>query len=92
MENKGLVVGTNGGSALSRSGQDELILKNTPNLSNLKVRFRDMTDSEFLEWFVGFVDGEGCFLISIFKESTISFFINYWGSYWWHWCFRVYKK
>jgi hypothetical protein len=49
MENKRFIVSTKGSSALSRSDQDELILKNTSNLSNIKVRFRDMTDSEFLE-------------------------------------------
>ena len=45
MENKIFIVSTNGSSALSRIDQDELNLKNTPNLSNLKVRFGDMTDS-----------------------------------------------
>ena len=25
-------------------------------------KFRDMWDPEFIEWFVGYVEGEGCFL------------------------------
>ena len=35
MENKRFILSTNGSSALSRIDQDELNLKNTPNLSKL---------------------------------------------------------
>ena len=35
MENKRFIVSTNGSSALYRIDQDELNLKNTPNLSKL---------------------------------------------------------
>ena len=35
-----------------------------------------MSDSEFIEWFVGFVDGEGCFFIDISKKNTISFLLT----------------
>ncbi len=71
MENQGFIVNTKGSSALSRSDQDELILKNTSNLSNIKVRFRDMSNEEFKQWFVGFTDAEGCFRIGINKKNKV---------------------
>ena len=43
---------------------------------NLETKFREMSDSEFVEWFVGFVDGEGCFFIDISKKNVISFILT----------------
>lgn len=38
------------------------------------TKFRNMTDSEFKQWFVGFTDAEGCFRIAINnKKKVISF-------------------
>jgi hypothetical protein len=50
--------------------------ENTPFSSNLQIKFRGMSDSEFIEWFVGFIDGEGCFFIDISKKNTISFLLT----------------
>lgn len=65
-------VSTNGSSALLRSDQDEFALKNTDPLSpkgnkELDLGYSgykiDQWDFEFIEWFRGFVDGEGNFSI-----------------------------
>jgi hypothetical protein len=38
------------------------------------TKYRNMTDSEFKQWFVGFADAEGCFRIAINnKNKVISF-------------------
>ena len=38
------------------------------------TKFKNMTDSEFKQWFVGFTDAEGCFRIAINnKNKVISF-------------------
>jgi hypothetical protein len=41
---------------------------------NTLIKFRNMTDYEFKQWLVGFIDGEGCFRIAINnKNKVISF-------------------
>lgn len=38
-----------------------------------QIMTRNMTDSEFSQWFTGFIDGEGYFYISITQNSVIAF-------------------
>lgn len=43
------------------------------NLAQSSSKFINMSDSEFIQWFAGFVDGEGCFYIDISSNNVISF-------------------
>lgn len=41
--------------------------------NDTQSKFRNMGSSEFKQWFVGFVDGEGSFIITISKSGVIGF-------------------
>lgn len=71
-ENK-FIISTNASYSI---GLEEFTLytKNISLLSNLRVKYRDMSNEEFKQWFVGFTDAEGCFRIGINnKNKVISF-------------------
>ncbi len=48
------------------------------NKDSFQTKFRNMSDSEFNQWFSGFVDAEGCFSIESSGETGVRFrfFIN----------------
>lgn len=73
MKDNKFIISTNASSSIGLE-EFSLYTKNTPLLSNLRVKYRSMSNEEFKQWFVGFTDAEGCFRIGINnKNKVISF-------------------
>lgn len=73
MKDNKIIISTNANFSV---GFEEFLLytKDTRLLSNLRVKYRSMSNEEFKQWFVGFTDAEGCFRIGINnKNNVISF-------------------